>query len=218
MKRFLKLSIILIFISSILPYCKKRSDVLPGLPVGDEIIYTDISPDTSFTSVRTWKNEIGQDIPVPADSSAGMLLDIDKDKISDMGVGISTSYNFVSASNPAANYNFYSGIYMINNSAGIAYSGTSGSCKVAHSFSNDSVISNKSTYTNSVATFCQGASIGCDCNSFAGDTYFGFRLWNNGVYNYGWILLHFDYSMTITVKEFAINKTVNKSIRAGQKY
>ncbi|MCX6246614.1 MAG: hypothetical protein NTW10_02670 [Bacteroidetes bacterium] len=50
-----------------------------------------------------------------------------------------------------------------------------------------------------------------------GDAYYGFKLGKNGGYLYGWVLLTIDpLTKIVTIKEYAINKTLNKPIKAGQ--
>ena len=52
----------------------------------------------------------------------------------------------------------------------------------------------------------------------AGDAYFGFKLFRNGGFRFGWILLNINpISKTLTIKEYAINKTLNRPLKAGQK-
>ena len=50
-----------------------------------------------------------------------------------------------------------------------------------------------------------------------GDKYMGFRIPNNGKYNYGWIKLNCSqHNDTLTIYEFGYQKTVNRKIKAGQ--
>ena len=50
-----------------------------------------------------------------------------------------------------------------------------------------------------------------------GDKYMGFRIPNNGNYNYGWIKLNCSqHNDTLTTYEFGYHKTVNRKIKAGQ--
>ena len=50
-----------------------------------------------------------------------------------------------------------------------------------------------------------------------GDKYMGFRIPNNGKYNYGWIKLNCSqHNDTLTIYESGYNKTVNRKIKAGQ--
>lgn len=50
-----------------------------------------------------------------------------------------------------------------------------------------------------------------------GDKYMGFRIPNNGKYNYGWIKLNCSqHNDTLTIYEFGYHKTVNRKIKAGQ--
>ena len=50
-----------------------------------------------------------------------------------------------------------------------------------------------------------------------GDKYMGFRIPNNGKYNYGWIKLNCSqHNDTLTIYEFGYHKTLNRKIKAGQ--
>jgi len=216
MKTFLSKSILYIILLIFFFSCKKKTEETIVTPQPDDIFFVDISPDTTITSVREWTSFYVQSIPIPGDSGAGISLDVNHDNIDDIGFGVSHYYNFVSASNPGANYNYHSGIGMNGEKDSIAYKGTSGPCRIAEPFAKDSIISDISTYATSATTYSSGHSTVCHCNAFSGDTYFGFKLTDNGGSNFGWILVSFS-SQKLTIKEFAINRTKNNPIRAGQK-
>ena len=199
--------------------CHKQDEGsnIDNIEIPDNILYTDIIPDTSVTSIRGGDSIMG--FPIPSDSSASIIFDIDKDNIMDIILGVYTSYYFVSASNPWANYSFGSGIVMINEKNSVAYSEFIGPCALAKAFSIDSIIFNNSSYSRNVFTYSSGSyNSPCYGNSFSGDTYYGIKISKNGGYIYGWILLSFNIGGNkLTAKEFAINKALNKPIKAGQK-
>jgi|GEM_PF-2900046 len=216
MKPSLLTSTVFIILLIFLVSCKKQTEENIVTPQLDDILYIDISPDISCTSIRDWTSLFNWSIPIPDDSSAGLLLDLNQNGIDDMGVGVHHFYSFVSASNPGANYNYSCGIGIVSKTDGIAYKGTSGPCKVAEPFTKDSLISGKSTYYTSARAYSSGHALVCGCDVFSGDTYFGVKLTNNGIVNFGWVLMSFNSNVLI-IKEFAINRTNNNPIRAGQK-
>jgi hypothetical protein len=214
MKQYFKITLFLILLSIQFFSCKKKSEEINNTIPPDDIVYTDFSPDTSFTSVRTWINTGMGTFPVPSDSSAGMGLDFDQDSIINVYVGINTFYEFVSASNPEANYNYSANLAPAQPNDSIA-SESMGQPK-AKIFKKDSIIPGNSTfywlgimYGEGVSTFHVPAP--------QGDAYFGFKIAKSGGYQYGWVLLRIDsWSKILTIKEYAINRTLNKPIMAGQ--
>ena len=191
-------------------------DTIP-IVVPDSILYTDLIPDTTATSIREWG--VGYNIPVPADSFATIKLDVNKDNVFDLKANVGTMYYWVSNINAFANYSYYASLSMLQSSDSIAFYYTNGFCKIASAFNKDSVISENLSYSNHADTYAKGNAWGpCFCNTFNGDTYYGFKISVIGGYNYGWILMSFNVgSNKITVKGYAINKTLNKPIKAGQK-
>jgi hypothetical protein len=210
-------SVVAIFLVVFLTGCKKESqDINPGI-ISDNIVFTDISPDTAVTSVRYWETLYYDRIPVPSDSSAAISLDLDQDDVNDILIVTSTSFDFVSASNPGANYCYKAGFYMIDSSDSIAFNGTAcDQYSIAQVFQKDSIIAGLSGYSRSVKVYMSTPIMSCYLYAPIGDVYIGFKLFRNGGYKFGWIQIKF-VAMNITVKEFAVNQTINCPIRAGQK-
>ena len=215
--RVIQLSIINLFLFCILiSSCKKGGDQKNDSILPDKILYTDIDPDTTFTSVRSWFDTGLGTIPYPSDSSAGITLDVDHNGLPDLSLRVFTFYQFVSASSPEANYNYGVIINTYDTKDSVVFDQTSGPCWAAKTFLQDSVISGNFKFTYSASIYASGYSTGCNVLPKVGDKYYGFKIWNNGNYNYGWILLNFN-SMKLTLKEYAVNLTPNKPIKAGQK-
>lgn len=219
MKSFSKLSapVLLIMILGC-NGCKKNTDDSTPIVLPDNILYTDVEPDTSVTSIREWVNYYYSWIPVPSDSSATIYFDLDQDGIMDVVTGAYTHYDQVSVSNPEVNYTFGSGFGMVRDTDSVAWVPPAEPCYCAKPFLPDSVIFIDSHYaegatTSSKYTFAQP----CSCNAFSGDTYFGMKMFRSGGYCYGWILMSYPSSGTLIVKEYAINLTPGKPIKAGQK-
>jgi hypothetical protein len=210
MKQFstiIAFNIILLF--CVCPGCGKKNSNLP-----DDIVYKVFSPDTSFTSIRTWEYDGGWTFPVPSDTSAGMTVDFDRDGMKDIGINIGTFGQFVSASNPEANIDYSSGLSPLHDGDAIACE--SAFAPKARQFVKDSEISDASSYYSFGVTYGEGVST-FDVQPPEGDAYYGFKLHRDGGYRYGWVLLSIDPTNKIlTVKEYAINRTLNNPIRAGQ--
>jgi hypothetical protein len=201
--------------------CNKNDDRINQSPHADSIIYTDIIPDTSVYSVRDCEPSYGVScLPIPDDTSAVIRFDVDHDNIMDLSVGVSTSYQFYSASNPIVNYTLSSGFGMLRTSDSVAGTEFYYYCTSATPFKLDSVISDKTSFTRGASTYHDFSSPNdpCGCNTFSGNTYYGFKIAKNGGYVFGWILMSYKYGKNeVTIKEFAYNKTLNKPIKAGQK-
>jgi hypothetical protein len=225
MKHMSNLFIILTLFSVILLcFCKKNNnnnnnteEYSSNLP--DSIVYTNLNPDTSVSSVR--KNLSPFSWPPAKDSSASISLDIDHDNITDLKFFAHIRYQFFSASDPQANYDYGLSFGTIRDQDFVAIQQTGPYCYyTARAFNKDSVIFKNSLYSIGQKLYNSGFYYDpCNCNTFSYDTngtYYGFKIYDLGTYEYGWILLSGGGSI-LTVKEFAINKTRNKPIKAGQK-
>jgi hypothetical protein len=199
--------------------CNKDNDSNEKVEVKDDILFTDLVPDTTVTSVREWIYAGMGDVPVPDDSGASILLDMDRDDLPDMRFSVGTSYYWVSASNPLANYNFSSGLSMIRDPDAVSGHIYHEYCSVALPFLPDSIISSSCEFAPHVLTYHPYTPNSvCFCNTFTGDTYYGFKLSGADGTHFGWVLTAFDYAQNkLVIKEFAINKAAGKPIRAGQK-
>ena len=207
--------VLLFLVILVIPFssCKKNSDKNTIVTPSDDIVFHDFFPDTSFTSVKLWEYTQMGTFPVPSDSAAGIFLKFDQDSI--VGLFISTYYNFVSASNPEANYNYSADLYSARSTDSVAVE-TIYSPR-ANQFVKDSLIPGRShfstygfMYGEGHTTFVTPAPVG--------DAYFGFKLFRNGGSHFGWVLLNINTeSKTLTLKEYAVNRTPNRPIKAGQK-
>lgn len=216
MKNILQTSTILILAAGLLLFCGCEKEDSPEATVSDKILYTDLSPDASITSISGWYETGLGSIPIPADSTAYYTIDLNHDSIQDVSVAINTSYYWQSNSNPSANYNFSSWITMIQDSDSVAWSKTSGPMVVAKAFPADSVISDNSSYSPGASTYETGPWFFCD--EFHGNTYFGVKLYTQKGPLFGWIMLSLDKGRNkIHIREYAINLTPGRSIKAGQK-
>jgi hypothetical protein len=182
----------------------------------DDILYTNIQPDTSETSIRYWN--LGQ-FPYPADSTASIHFDVDNNKLMDIYAYIYTHYFWVSASNPDNNFSYGSGLVMVNEMDSLAVLDITSPLIIAKPFPFDSIIDNNSKYFHNGSAYKTWSGDNpFSCNTFDGDTYYGFKISKTGGYNFGWILMSLSISTNkLTIKEFAINRTLNKPIKVGQK-
>ena len=192
--------------------CQKKTETKV---IDDDIYYTDIIPDTTATSIAYLY--LGR-FPQPNDSIASIYLDINDDKEMDVELFVYTSFQEVPGSNPDADYSYGSGIFMLKAGDSVAGIKPPYPLTIARSFKSDSLITNNSQYFESVRTY-QTISAGnpFSCFTFDGDTYYGIKIKNGEGCNYGWLLMAFGKGTnTLAIKAFAINKALNKPIRAGQ--
>lgn len=159
------------------------------------------------------------EMPVPSDSIAQYLLDIDKDGIDDFKlnvkrwtyVGVGSSFQL----QPCLRYqNFRTTINPLNDSNKIAVKkGT----PLANEFLIHDVISMNSDWSGNVWSLYTSSVE--HQYFYAPDTseyYLGIQLFKENKYYFGWILMNVSQDQ-IVLKEQAINLSDNKSIIAGQK-
>ncbi len=210
MKIILKISFSFCIVFSFLSCRKSHLEV-------DDIYYYNIIPDTTITSVSSYYPFSG--IPNPNDSTASIQIDLDNDGINDITLSVSHYYQWQSASNPLSNYFYQSGLNMINSIDSIAtlnyYDTQFGVNLTVLNFLhiNDAINSNLRYHTS--ATIKSIVFWGPSYNGPYGDSYVGFKIKRNGNYHYGWILISRSGS-NLTIKEFALNRTPNRKILAGQ--
>jgi hypothetical protein len=216
MKKCVKIFEVILFLTSLISLGCHKNDKTYNSIMQDDILYTNIQPDTSETSIRYWN--LGR-FPYPADSTALIYFDVDNDYLMDIYAGIYTHFYWVSASNPDNNYSYGSGLVMVNELDSIAVLDITSPLIIAKHFHIDSIIDNNSKYFPNGSTYKTWSGDNpFTCNTFNGDTYYGFKISKIGGYNFGWILLSISTSINkLTIKEFAINRTLNKPIKAGQK-
>ena len=99
-----KLFIVIPLLTVLLPSCKKAEDNHDPLP--DDILYCEIEPDVVMNSINYLYEHPSRCllVPSPADSTVEYKFDVDIDGIKDFKITVNTTYEFVSASGPCANY------------------------------------------------------------------------------------------------------------------
>jgi hypothetical protein len=186
----------------------------------DSIEFTDINPDVIITSVRYWNPPTLQYNcyqPIPYDSSASYKLDTDKDGVADFNINISNWFEFHSASNPCYNFMYYSDISTLVPGDSIAITGQPGACALIME-AGDTISASLSYYDRAETVRDYWMAMPCVGGIFSGEKYFGFKMPKGNGFIYGWLLMHLDRAdHKLTIKEFAINKTIGKKILAGQK-
>ena len=154
--------------------------------------------------------------PVPTDSTASCNFDADNDGIADFLVVISNWYEFVSASNPCGNFQYVSSISSLKAGDSLAANGNSLLC--ARVFAAGEVINESSLYSPGIETVrAYWMAMPCGNDHPEGPGYYGFKMKKGTGYMYGWILLDLDWvTHSVTITGYAVNKTVNHRILAGQ--
>lgn len=208
-----KLLIFILLLTLLLPSCKKEESNDDPLP--DQILYRDIEPDVVMNSINyLYEHPSGCGlVPSPADSTAEYQLDMDLDGINDFKITVKTTYEFVSASGPCANYQYRMYIESLKSSEYISYQPNNyynGNFLVAGDSINSKLLYHTSAMFHLVAPLAPYFT-------FSGDKYLPVKLVSGSKTMYGWIRIERYGLNSITLKEFALNITSNNPIIAGQK-
>jgi len=195
--------------------CKKDKPQ-PKPEPSDQIRYHDFNPDIELTAIDFIS---AQGIPFPQDSTAKVMLDLNFDGKNDMSIWISTEYYYVSTSNPAANYNYYSGFHMIQDGDSIHttpvtyYPGI-----LPKKFKIGDTITGNSHFSHGALTLDHGYGSPGSVNMIDDDSYFGFKIASGDGYIFGWIVLKLEPKYKLKIKEYAVNMTKNRGIIVENKY
>lgn len=189
----------------------KKSESIP-----DNIIYTNLSPTIKLNTVNSFKyvdyNICSVNYPSPSDSSTFFDIDIDSDLQNDFRFVV-RHFNWTTAYTTT-----YCGhctifaydilIFGLNPNDSISINTLIAGPKC---YDSASIISTLAIWRDFDVLYSQG---GCAAVNFAfNDSYIGVKHQNK----LGWIhIAPFGYN-GIEIKEYAINETENKSIKAGQK-
>jgi hypothetical protein len=187
---------------------KEKNKIKP-----DDILFSNLSSPILASTVRDWSFEnhgvCSVDIPIPADSSNTILLDINND--SDYDFKITLSHNYWEPTQYCGHcsvYNYDIKINGINSSNSIAFNNQSFKTKY---FNNSDKISSENSWKNQAILTMKG---GCMRPTFDIEgEYIGFKH-NDQI---GWIKIQQLANNGILVENYAINLTDKKSIIAGQK-
>lgn len=179
----------------------------------DSIEYYDIIPDTTITSVQYYTPWGGT---VPSDSSCSLVFDIDSDSTVDFSLSIGHYYHWVSNSNPQANYNYVMSVYSPDSTCRFTRTSYYGPNVLANFIPYATIIDTSLLYNNYVTLFAnQPYMMGYGNYSVLGDNYVGFEFSKNNSKYFGWILVTIQH-FNLTLRSWAINKTANNTIFAGQ--
>ncbi len=200
--------LIFVLICSMLISCKRD--------VSDNIIYIDLKPDLILhpvDSVGMHPSGLCQEvIPFPSDSTLKVDLDIDKDGIDDFRFTYTTFYEWVSASNPCANYNStlqIAGLLTENK----IFIENENMREVRVLEKGDLICANQLSANNAII-YRDNSMSSLNFEDFSGEGFIGFKLSDGEL---GWIKLDFQKdSFTCTILEYGYNEVINSQITAGQ--
>lgn len=213
-----------IFLSVLLFSCEEDEELLHSPmappPAPDTIIYTDI-PDFSLITVFdstlpgvTW-------IPLPQDTLISDSIDVDLDGIYDVKFYLKHWYDFVSASNPSANYGCSISVGTIQPTDTIAFYDTH-YWWIEDLYLNDIVDDNLNfgyyPYP-AIGRYISYQKVGTGppaIHNFTGEKYVGFKMFRNNKTMFGWVRIESVGYNGVIVKDFAVNTTNGNSIRCGQ--
>ena len=178
----------------------------------DTISYHDIISDTTFTAT-------GPALCCPPyflcrDSSIYYQLDVDADGVTDFQVFSQVSYIAYGGPTNPNKEEYVCGVNSVNAIDGVFSTHISGPCDMINIDPSGNVIDNTLYYdTNSNIYFdYPGIALYGSDNT---DKYIGFKIQRHSKYYYGWILFS-NVQNKMTLKSWALNKTANNSIIAGQ--
>lgn len=155
-------------------------------------------------------------VPFPSDTIITWLMDLDSNGTNDLRFTAKNYYQMVSASNPCANYLFYTSIETLNNSDSI------GTPKLelysTYFLSLGDAVNENLNYIN-YESFCAlgqgGGTHPVAINGGAG-FYLPIKRTFGGKTNFGWVLLDTVGNNGIAIREYAINSTNGRPIKCGQ--
>jgi hypothetical protein len=190
-------------------------------PPVDTIVYTDIA-DVYLHSVNAYTQTQWSPChdPIPSDSSTHYDLDLTGDGQTDVIITCSHHYagSWQSSGNPCASYYYQVGVSFDTTAADDAVLATSaGGCD---SLNYGEPIGPGLLYRPGGAAINLSAPYPGGGYGFSfprgNDYYVGFRIKRNGITMYGWLLVNTDTYNGVYVKSWALNKTNNLDISAGQ--
>ncbi len=186
----------------------EKEDIKP-----DNILFGNLSSPLAASTVRVWDVEDHRicrvDIPLPSDSSATIMLDVDNNNISDFKIVL--SHNYWEPTQDCGHCSLYE--------YDIKIQGVNGSDSIAAAvdkplgaryFKDSYIISFDHSWTKQAILIMSG---GCNRPTFTIESqYIGFKH-NNQV---GWIKLAPSSNNGLSIENYAINLTDYKTIKAGQ--
>jgi hypothetical protein len=185
----------------------------------DSIEHTILDPPVSLTSVSSWNPptlEYNCYQPVPESSSASYDLDMDEDGNPDFRIDISNWYEFHSASDHCMNFMYYSSVSSLQPGDSVAVISRGPNCALA--LSPNSPISGSLIFSKLAETVRRyWMAMSCNNKTSQDATYYGFKLKKGSGAVYGWLMMTYNGTThTMTIQEFAYNRTVGNLILAGQ--
>ncbi len=151
--------------------------------------------------------------PVPADSTVIVELDIDQDGLTDFILQCTSWYQFVSASDPCANYHqsiTISGASEFNNIA------IDGNYNAVHILNHGESVGATLNWSNT-ATLLLASANAPFSTDFSGNAYLGLQIVaNNSHLHFAWLSLQKTGSQ-VSLLSWAIQKSESTSIQAGQR-
>lgn len=204
---------ILLLISSAIIGCSKKNDSECENPA-DSITYSELNPTVQITSVDSLIYHISGcgPIPSPSDSTASVSFDINNDGLDDFTLSCSSWTDFVSASQPCANYNTR---ILLSGTSNLNSIGIIGNYNVVKRYVSNEVIDNSQQWSNTASIMLSSASapFSTDFNDTA---YLGLKINTiQGAY-FGWMYIDKN-GYDVTVISHGLNQSANCPINAGQK-
>ena len=210
----MKKLLFILFILSLFLFgnCAKDVGIAKAIQSPDTISYHDIIPDTTFTAN-------GQAICCPPyfrcrDSSFYYPLDVDADGVTDFNLFSQVAYIAYGGPTNPNKEEYFCGVNSVNTNDGVFSLHISAPFVNTIIDSTGNVIDNTLYYdpNSYIYWLYPGIGIGGTNNT---DKYVGYKIHRNSNNYFGWILFS-NISNKLTLKSWALNKTANNSIIAGQ--
>lgn len=202
---FLLLTAIVIMLIS----CEKEEDDIKT----DNILFSDLDSSITASTVRDWDIEdrgvCKVDIPIPGDSSTSIHIDINNDSKTDFIIEL--SHNYWVPTQYCGHCSIYEYDIKIRGANGSDSIASMSNSPIAAYFGYSDKISLNNTWTNEAILVMRG---GCVRPTFiVGNDYIALKH-NNQI---AWMKIEEAPDNGLTIKNYAINLTENRSIKAGQK-
>ncbi|MNK08997.1 hypothetical protein D3C87_269440 [compost metagenome] len=196
--------------------CKKKNTPKPAI---DQIETHEFNPALEITSTDTFVNPPGSDVfPIPSDSSASYLLDVNGDSVPDFNFTVKHWYQWASASNPGANYSYQMSISGLQNSE-VAVTVVNPGFSKAKFYAFGESISSNQTWKNSATLVLHAVNTGGNYADFSGTKYIGLRIKKYTDYHYCWLKITKKPAKVrnkLLIESYGFNKSLGYDIATGQ--
>lgn len=188
----------------------------------DSILFHDFEPDIILTATKSSEEHLNtfcSSIPIPTDSTAIYLIDLNNDSINDFSMSVKRwDYNGSGSSfsfDPCLRYkNHFTNISSLNSTNKISIKSDN---YAPLEFNKGEIIGKESTWNNwTSGIYVNSIEVKTYQSPFQEEFHIGVIVNKDSKDYYGWILIE-SHQNRLIIKEIAINLSENQKIIAGQK-